>query len=634
MSLVVSLSSPTAEEWSNENSREIHYTNGSLGWSECNRSVEPIGEEFELVWSKVKKGDVEIIGLVSATSDDKKSQDSNDDDNIDELKENYKNNHKEWTKTGKDVNHYKIMGLDHLRWRATDNDIKLAYKKMILVVHPDKNQDLGGNDEAFKALVKSNNILSDIKKRRAYDSTDPFDDDIPTADEEGDFFEIYEPVFDSNSRWSNVQPVPKLGDMDTPYDKVVKFYNFWWSFKSWRDFTFEDDHDLDNADSREEKRWMERENEKKRVKQRKIEAARIQDLANLAYKKDPRIQKKLKEEDDKKNAHKNAKNEAKRKAQEEKEAAEKAEKERVEAEEKRKKDEAEEKKRVKAEQTALLKKGKIQFRDICKSFQPPQKIEDVELVIATLDNLQLGELTKEMETKNNVTDKKAVFLVQLNEIQEKQREADRLYQEQRKALLNNKKEAKPERPWTEDELHLLAKAIQKFPPGVTKRWESVASCIPTRSLKDVIAKAKTSQPTQQQSFSKPEAAPSGSDYDKLKAKVGHMEIKSELSSKVDLGQYPVGTTSNGTESTTTATAPSTVDTAKPAAKKETTTTTASVEWTPEEQKLLEEALQKVDKNAEDRWDQIAARLGTKSKKDCVARFKYLATMVKNIQPTK
>jgi hypothetical protein len=43
--------------------------------------------------------------------------------------------------------------------------------------------------------------------------------------------------------------------------------------------------------------------------------------------------------------------------------------------------------------------------------------------------------------------------------------------------------------WNSEELSLLAKAIARFPPGVTDRWQKIADLIGTRSVKEVITKA-------------------------------------------------------------------------------------------------------------------------------------------------
>lgn len=44
-------------------------------------------------------------------------------------------------------------------------------------------------------------------------------------------------------------------------------------------------------------------------------------------------------------------------------------------------------------------------------------------------------------------------------------------------------------------------------------------------------------------------------------------------------------------------------------------------WTPEEQKLLEQALRTYPNGTPERWDKIAGCLPTRSKKDCMMRFK-------------
>jgi DnaJ family protein C protein 2 len=49
----------------------------------------------------------------------------------------------------------------------------------------------------------------------------------------------------------------------------------------------------------------------------------------------------------------------------------------------------------------------------------------------------------------------------------------------------------------------------------------------------------------------------------------------------------------------------------------------SDEWTAAEELLLVKALKEIAKDAEDRWDQVAAAVGTKSKVACGRRFKEM-----------
>ena len=67
----------------------------------------------------------------------------------------------------------------------------------------------------------------------------------------------------------------------------------WIHFESWRDFTLrastETEHDVDAADSRDEKRWMKQEIERKVKKMKKDEMARINLLVERAMAVDPRL---------------------------------------------------------------------------------------------------------------------------------------------------------------------------------------------------------------------------------------------------------------------------------------------------------------------------------------------------------
>lgn len=69
--------------------------------------------------------------------------------------------------------HYKVLGVDK---GADDSQLKKAYRKISLKVHPDKNP-APGSDEAFKAVGLAYATLSDKRKREIYDSTGDIDPD-------------------------------------------------------------------------------------------------------------------------------------------------------------------------------------------------------------------------------------------------------------------------------------------------------------------------------------------------------------------------------------------------------------------------------------------------------------------------
>lgn len=66
--------------------------------------------------------------------------------------------------------------------------------------------------------------------------------------------QVFGPAFRRNSRWSVHTPVPTVGDEQTSWEEVDSFYDFWFQFKSWREFPHPDEEDLEQAECREEKR--------------------------------------------------------------------------------------------------------------------------------------------------------------------------------------------------------------------------------------------------------------------------------------------------------------------------------------------------------------------------------------------
>lgn len=63
-------------------------------------------------------------------------------------------------------NYYEILGLE--KRDCTVDDVRKAYRKLSLKVHPDKNK-APGSEEAFKAVSKAFQCLSDEESRRKYD---------------------------------------------------------------------------------------------------------------------------------------------------------------------------------------------------------------------------------------------------------------------------------------------------------------------------------------------------------------------------------------------------------------------------------------------------------------------------------
>ena len=63
--------------------------------------------------------------------------------------------------------YYKILGVDK---KASQDDIKKAYRKMAVQYHPDKNPGNKEAEEKFKLANEAHEVLGDPEKRKKYDT--------------------------------------------------------------------------------------------------------------------------------------------------------------------------------------------------------------------------------------------------------------------------------------------------------------------------------------------------------------------------------------------------------------------------------------------------------------------------------
>lgn len=344
---------------------------------------------------------------------------------------------KEW----KTQDHYAVLGLSALRWKATQEQIKIAHRKKVLKHHQDKKAGSSGltsDDSFFKCIAKAHEILSNPEKRRQFDSVDESIDDenVPTGKEPADkFYSLWAPIFEREGRFSEPKngPVPHLGDANSTRDQVNEFYDFFYNFDSWRSFEYLDKEINEGSDNRDDKRYTEKKNRNERARRKKEDNARLRNLVDKALSVDPRI-KQFKADD--KAAREAKKNKGRpgvngaagavdpRKAAEDKKKAEEAAKLKAEQEaaaaEQEKAAKADAKKLKEAAKKAIKKEKKalnklITDNNYFSSSAPtPQIIEaqlnELDALCEKLEAAKLGEYRKKAEAATGADAVKSEFV--------------------------------------------------------------------------------------------------------------------------------------------------------------------------------------------------------------------------------
>ncbi|XP_004639319.1 dnaJ homolog subfamily C member 2 [Octodon degus] len=410
--------------------------------------VEPVGRWFEAF---VKRRNRNASASFQELEDKKELSEESEDEELqlEEFPMLKTLDPKDW----KNQDHYAVLGLGHVRYKATQRQIKAAHKAMVLKHHPDKRKAAGepikeGDNDYFTCITKAYEMLSDPVKRRAFNSIDPtFDNSVPSKSEAKDnFFEVFSPVFERNSRWSNKKNVPKLGDMSSSFEDVDAFYSFWYNFDSWREFSYLDEEEKEKAE------WYQR--------QAELEAAR---LAKEKEEEEVRQQALL--------------------AKKEKDIQKKA-----------------------------IKKERQKLRNSCKAWNhfsdnEAERVRMMEEVEKLCDRLELASLQCLNETLTSSTREggRAALEKQIEEINEQiRKEKEEAEARMRQASKNAEKSTggggSSSKNWSEDDLQLLIKAVNLFPAGTNSRWEVIANYMNIhsssdvkRTAKDVIGKAKSLQ---------------------------------------------------------------------------------------------------------------------------------------------
>lgn len=415
----------------------------------------------------------------------------------------------------KEQDHYLVLGLQELRYRASEDDIRRAHRRKALKHHPDKRGEKPADLESdyYSCITRAMDILGDPVKRRSYDSVDPtFDDSIPNQIKQQKleqdptlFYRTFGKAFELNSRWSVKQNVPPLGNRNSPREHVENFYEFWYNFQSWREFSYLDEEDKEKGENRDERRWLDRQNKAARQQRKKVENQRIRQLVDNAYSCDPRVAK-FKDEDKKKKLDiKKARQDEIRQRIE----REQAERDRIEQEEKQKKIEVEEREKQKRlEEKKQRDQAKKEVKKVVKGLEeifkaneyfasnPKEKIKHIEELDMLTKKLSLNEVKEfksELEQKTDYNVRHDLFVQRLNHVnnlmENEKRQSLVGDQTTGSASLSPDKKSKVA-PWTEDEIKLLVKSVSMFPAGTKERWEVIAKYMAQHSPNNLQRDAK------------------------------------------------------------------------------------------------------------------------------------------------
>ncbi|XP_076468940.1 dnaJ homolog subfamily C member 1-like [Babylonia areolata] len=222
--------------------------------------------------------------------------------------------------------------------------------------------------------------------------------------------------------------------------------------------------------------------------------------------------------------------------------------------------------------------------------------------------------------------------------------------------------------WSEEELVLLAKAVNKFPGGTPKRWEKIANMV-GRSVDEVCAKSKTVKSTYTMNLSSAVQGDVLTNTSSKMAKKNQHISDSIITTSDDNMESAVGTATDTSDPDRADSGPrqrhrptkipKTIDRtlmiSQAVPSKDSSTTRGrdpaqdrsddgggggdsrtEVEvggkegesWTQNQQVIFEWALRHFPKGTDKRWDKIAEQIPGKTKEDCILRFKYLAELVK------
>ena len=214
---------------------------------------------------------------------------------------------------------------------ATEDEIKKAYRRKALELHPDRNY--GHVEEAtrlFAEIQSAYEVLSDTQERAWYDSHESavlsgfadgentYDGGVPVTtsddivklyanfggrndftDSPDGFYSSLREIFDRLAKEESLvgdssdlgsQDYPSFGSADDSYAEVAKpFYDVWSGFSTRKTFAWKEVYRLSDAPDRRVRRAMEKENKRLRDEAIREFNDTIRTLVAFVKKRDPRV---------------------------------------------------------------------------------------------------------------------------------------------------------------------------------------------------------------------------------------------------------------------------------------------------------------------------------------------------------
>ncbi|TVY80859.1 J protein JJJ1 [Lachnellula suecica] len=224
--------------------------------------------------------------------------------------------------------YYEVLGVDR---HATDDEIKKAYRRKALELHPDRNYgDVENATVKFAEVSSAYEVLSDPQERAWYDShresilrgdgggeedhfehnvrltsagdllslMGKFSSSIPFTDTPDGFYGILQDTFarlaseeDSAAAWAGTEAFeyPNFGSAEDAYEDTVKpFYKIWINFTTKKSFSWRDAYRASDAPDRATRRLIDKENKKLREEGIREFNDTVRSFVAFVRKRDPR----------------------------------------------------------------------------------------------------------------------------------------------------------------------------------------------------------------------------------------------------------------------------------------------------------------------------------------------------------